>query len=88
MSRDRPEFCVECGLSFGLVDRFRGTLNSCVDCAAKLRPSSFGECEKCHRLIEIGDKIHLEWVKFCKECTRRYNRDEEMRLKCDTVAPC
>lgn len=86
MSRDLPEFCVECGLSFGLVDRFQGTLSSCVDCAAKLRPSHFGECQRCHRLIEIGDKIHLEWVKYCSECTRRHNVENDARRKCETVA--
>lgn len=61
------ESCVECQVPFLLVDRYQDS-STCVECASKMRPSSFGECEECHRLIQIGDVFHLEWGKLCSSC--------------------
>lgn len=79
------DFCVECGVSFFLVDRYRD-LDTCTHCAAKLRPSEFGQCDECRRIIEKGQKIHLGWVKLCRPCVRRINRHDGMNYRTETVA--
>lgn len=70
-------FCVECHLPFGLVDRSAVAPSTCAGCIAKMKPSYFGECERCKRIIEIGEKFHLEWVKFCGRCVKELRKEEE-----------
>ena len=61
-----PAFCVECELSFDLVDRSHFP-STCCGCVAKLAESYFC-CDRCKRVIEVGEKFHLEWVCYCLEC--------------------
>lgn len=80
------DFCVECRGNFGILERSEAAPNTCVYCAANMRPSSFGECERCQRLIQRGDRIHLAWVKLCQKCAKQAARDNDMPVPCDTVA--
>ncbi|AMV31752.1 hypothetical protein VN12_06495 [Pirellula sp. SH-Sr6A] len=66
----RPKACVECGSDFAIVDRYED-FSTCKFCAEKLRISNAGECDECHRIIEPGEKYHMEWVKYCGKCARR-----------------
>lgn len=78
--------CVECEASFVLVERFDGNGNTCVDCASKLRPSYFGECNECRRIIQVGEVLHLGWVKLCNPCAKKIARNGGAHYICDTVA--
>lgn len=80
------EHCIECRLSFVLVDRCDKAPSTCVDCAAQMRPSYFGECEKCHRMIQRGDVFHLEWAKVCHACSKRIKREGGPVYICQTKA--
>lgn len=75
------DFCVECEISFVLVDRHSRATNTCTECAQKLRLSCFGECDNCRRVIEVGEKIHLKWAKLCGTCARKLSG-----YRCETVA--
>lgn len=66
----RQNVCVECRSDFAIVDRF-GEFSTCRFCAEKLRISNAGECDECHRIIEAGEKYHMEWVKYCEKCARK-----------------
>ena len=79
-------FCFECHVSFVLVERFPDAPNTCTQCAEKLRPSTYGECEECHRIIEKGERFHLEWTKWCVDCTRKINRRDGEKYKCESIA--
>lgn len=51
---EQTEFCVECGLRFGLVDRHTIAPCTCLHCADRLKPI-WSECEDCRRAICVGD---------------------------------
>lgn len=77
--------CVECRLSFGLVDRSEPAPNTCTDCAAKMTPSIFGECEQCCRMLQVGDRMHLEWVKLCRRCAKRPRLQSDRKLRTEKI---
>lgn len=73
-------------MRFGLVERFDGDGNTCVDCASKLQPSIFGECDECRKIIQVGELFHLEWVKICHPCAKRIAVERHTHYICGTVA--
>lgn len=80
----RPQFCVECGLSFGIVDRHPDFPSTCEECVDRLPALSvFGECEWCHKAILRGTKIHLRILKLCQDCR---DWDEATGYEFDTEA--
>lgn len=84
--RHLRDWCVECKGSFGILDRCELAPNTCVHCAANLKPSRFGQCEYCDRMIERGEKVHLGMVLLCRKCTEKYNWQNDCNLRCETVA--
>lgn len=82
----RREWCIECGGSFGIRARCELAPNTCTDCAQTLRPSIFGECEYCQRMLQRGEKIHLGMVKLCRKCAEKYNWQNSCNLRCETVS--
>ena len=80
------DYCRECGMSLSLLGRSEEAPNTCPDCAAKLRVSFFGECEECNRVIEVGEKIHLQWKKLCGYCAKREEKIFDLSLPTNTVA--
>ncbi len=85
MARSIRDFCVECGGNFGILERDEQHRNTCTECIARLRPSSAGECSDCGRLIQIGEKYHLEWVLLCQNCVRHLNRHRDVQYKLNCV---
>lgn len=79
------EFCVECHVSFGIADRSEMAPSTCGECYSRLNPSRFGECNRCERVIEVGDRFHLEWVKLCKACSVEYEKERGIACRCETV---
>lgn len=80
------EHCIECRLSFVLVDRCDKAPSTCVDCAAQMRPSYFGERDECHRMIQVGDCFHLEWAKLCRPCAEKIRRNGGPHCQCKIKA--
>lgn len=79
------ESCVECQVPFLLVDRF-GDSSTCVDCANKMRPSIFGECQECRRMIQVGELFHLRWGKLCRPCANLLSKPHGDEYLCNVLA--
>lgn len=66
----RRQFCVECGLSFGIVDRSDWP-STCCDCAARMPPSAPYECEDCQRMfVPRHDQASIRLLigRLCPSC--------------------
>lgn len=82
---EQRDFCVECGANFGIKERSRFQ-NTCTDCLPLLRPAGLeATCEDCGRIIQIGEKFHLQWAVLCQPCVKKINRSREAHYVCDCV---
>lgn len=68
-------FCGECRLPFLLlVDSPRREL--CLDCFVRLGCPAL-VCDRCRRGIVPGDRCHLEWGVFCRDCAKQRTYDDD-----------
>lgn len=62
--------CMECRISFGLVERHERYPAACVGCVARLNVAT--SCDACGRLIEHAEWRHDNgWGVLCFRCGRR-----------------
>lgn len=76
MATKKRDYCIECSLSFAVVDQHPDYRNTCTHCVERLRPSWLGECEWCGRIIEVGERYHLRWSKMCESCAHKVYGDD------------
>ena len=82
---DRIDFCVRCGVNFGLWDPHPEAPSTCVRCYPQLNPSIW-TCGTCKRVIEKGERINMDWDITCEQCQKKFNRENGYHRKCKHIA--
>ena len=77
------EFCVECRLRFGLVERSPEVDSTCTECLARMprRVSLVRKCDRCQKAILRGERFGRAGLYgvacYCERCARRENDQRE-----------